>query len=115
MGEFSNTSMWVDWRRFNTDQCKSFMMAERDAVQSVNPELKCTANLMEFSWDYDYFDLAEGMDVVSWDFYPKWHSGDDVGTAAYFAMQHDMIPADKLNASESRGSRYKFHLTANEY
>ena len=114
MGEFSNTSMWVDWRRFNTDQCKSFMMAERDAVQSVNPELKCTANLMEFSWDYDYFDLAEGMDVVSWDFYPKWHSGDDVGTAAYFAMQHDMMRSLKNQPffiMESTPSQVNWHPT----
>ena len=114
MGEFSNTSMWVDWRRFNTDQCKSFMTAERDAVQSVNPALNCTANLMEFSWDYDYFSLAEGMDVVSWDAYPKWHSGDDVGTAAYFAMQHDMMRSLKnqpFYIMESTPSQVNWHPT----
>ena len=91
LGETSTNGMYIDWQRFSTWQCKTFMMAERDAVQAVNPNLKCTANLMERFWDYDYFDLAEGMDVVSWDSYPMWHSGDDVARAAEFAMNHDIM------------------------
>ena len=83
--------MFIDWRRFSTWQAKTFMIAEKEAVQAVNPDLKVTANLMERFWDYDYFDLAEGMDVVSWDSYPMWHSGDDVSRAAEFAMNHDMM------------------------
>lgn len=75
MAETSTNGMFIDWRRFSTHQCKTFMMAERDAVQAVDATLKCTANLMERFWDYDYFSLAEGMDVVSWDSYPAWHSG----------------------------------------
>ncbi len=95
MGEVSNTSMWVDWRRFSTWQCKTFLENERDAVKAVNPELLCTANLMERFWDYDYFDLCEAMDVVSWDSYPEWHSGDDVQRAAEFAMNHDLMRSFK--------------------
>ena len=95
MGEDSITSMWVDWRRFSTWQCKTFMMAEKAAVQAVEPSLLCTANLMERFWDYDYFDLAEGMDVVSWDSYPAWHSGDDAAKAAEFAMNHDLMRSYK--------------------
>lgn len=91
MGEMSNTSMQVDWRRFTTDQCKDFLIAERDAVKAVCPELPCTANLMERFWDYDYFSLAEAIDVVSWDAYPPWHSGDDLATAADFAMNHEIM------------------------
>ena len=95
MAETSTNGMYIDWRRFATGQCKDFMMAERDAVQAINPELKVTANLMERFWDYDYFSLAEGMDVVSWDAYPMWHSGDDVARAAEFAMNHDMMRSFK--------------------
>lgn len=91
LGESSTNGMWIDWRRFSTWQCKTFLMAERDAVKSAAPDLQCTANLMERFWDYDYFDLAEGMDVVSWDSYPLWHSGDDVAKAAEFAMNHDIM------------------------
>ena len=95
LGETSTNGMYIDWRRFSTWQCKTFMMAEKEAVQAVNPDLKVTANLMERFWDYDYFDLAEGMDVVSWDSYPMWHSGDDVARAAEFAMNHDMMRSFK--------------------
>ena len=91
MGEVSNTSMQVDWRRFSTDQCKDFLIAERDAVKAVCPELPCTANLMERFWGYDYFSLAEAIDVVSWDCYPAWHAGDDLATAAEHAMNHEMM------------------------
>ena len=95
LGETSTNGMFIDWRRFSTWQCKTFMLAEKEAVQSVNPTLKVTANLMERFWDYDYFDLAEGMDVVSWDSYPMWHSGDDIARAAEFAMNHDMMRSFK--------------------
>ena len=95
LGESSTNGMFIDWRRFSTWQCKTFMTAEKEAVQAVNPDLKVTANLMERFWDYDYFDLAEGMDVVSWDSYPMWHSGDDVARAAEFAMNHDMMRSFK--------------------
>ena len=95
LGETSTNGMFIDWRRFSTWQCKTFMQAEKEAVQAVNPELKVTANLMERFWDYDYFDLAEGMDVVSWDSYPMWHSGDDIARAAEFAMNHDMMRSFK--------------------
>lgn len=90
-GQSSNTSMWVDWKRFSTERCKDFILAEKAAVQAVNPELPCTANLMERFEDYDYFSLAEAIDVVSWDAYPAWHSGDDAAMAADFAMHHDLM------------------------
>ena len=91
MGEMSNTSMLVDWRRFSSDQCRDFLTAERDAVKAVCPELPCTANFMANFWDYDYFSLAEAVDVVSWDAYPSWHGPDDMAVAAEFAMNHDLM------------------------
>lgn len=90
-GQNSNTSMQVDWRRFTSDQCKDFILMERDAVKRVCPELPCTANLMERFWTYDYFSLAEALDVVSWDAYPAWTGGDDTALAAEFAMNHEMM------------------------
>jgi len=92
MTDTSNLSMLVDWQRFCTHQCKTFIAMERAAVQSVSPALPCTANLMERFWDYDYFSLAESMNIVSWDSYPEWHSAnDDVARAAEFAMNHDIM------------------------
>ncbi len=112
LGEVSSTSMQVDWRRFCTDQCKDFMAAERDAVQAVCPELKCTANLMYRFWDYDYFSLAEEMDVVSWDAYPPWGIGEDEAVAADFAMHHDLmrsLKAQPFLLMESTPSQVNWH------
>ncbi|MGN0746386.1 MAG: beta-galactosidase [Aristaeellaceae bacterium] len=95
VGQNSNTSMQVDWRRFSTQQCKDFILMEKAAVQAVNPDLLCTANLMERFWDYDYFSLSEALDVVSWDAYPQWHGESDVARAAEFAMNHDMMRSFK--------------------
>ena len=94
-GQMSNPAMLVDWRRFSTQQCKDFMTMERDTVKAVNPELLCTANLMERFWDYDYFSLGEAMDVISWDAYPSWGGTDDVATAAEFACNHDLMRSFK--------------------
>lgn len=95
VGQMANTSMLVDWRRFSTQQCKDFILWEKAAVQAVDPDIKCTANLMERFWDYDYFSLAEAIDVVSWDAYPQWHGEDDMARAAEFAMNHEMMRSYK--------------------
>lgn len=51
---------------------------------------------MEAFWDYDYFDLSEAIDVVSWDAYPEWRGhADDIPIACYFAMNHDMMRSFK--------------------
>ncbi len=91
VGEMSCVSLRVDWQRFMSDCCKDFIRMEKDAVKSVDPSLPVTANLMERFWDYDYFSLAEELDIVSWDSYPEWHSGDDIARAAEFAMNHDIM------------------------
>ncbi len=91
MTDTSNISMLVDWQRFCSHQCKTFIDNEREAVHSVEPKLPCTANLMERFWDYDYFSLAESMDIVSWDSYPEWHNEDNIAEAAEFAMNHDIM------------------------
>ena len=90
-GDQCNPSMRVDWRRFVTSQVRSFIEMERDAVKAFNPALPVTANLMERFWDYDYFELAKAIDVVSWDCYPAWHGADDLQRAAEFAMNHDLM------------------------
>lgn len=95
LGQHSNHGLQLDWKRFSTDQCRSFLRNERDAVKAVNPDLPCTANLMERFRDYDYFALTEDIDLVSWDAYPEWGSGDDLAVAAEFACQHDMMRSYK--------------------
>lgn len=91
LGEISCVSMRVDWMRFETEQCRSFIRMEKETVQAFNPDIPVTANLMYRFWDYNYFDLARELDVVSWDSYPEWHKDDDARLAADFAMQHDIM------------------------
>ena len=96
LGQTSNLGMILDWRRFSTWQCKRFIEMERDTVKAFAPELPVTANLMESFWDYDYFDLSEAIDVVSWDAYPEWRGhAEDIPIACYFAMNHDMMRSFK--------------------
>ena len=90
-GERSNPSMKLDWRRFETARCASFIAMEREAVHAYMPDVPVTANLMEHFDHYDYFTLARELDVVSWDAYPAWRGGDETALAAEFAMQHDLM------------------------
>ncbi len=91
IGQDANPAMWVDWRRFSTQQCKDFILMEKAAVQLVDPGIPVTANLMQRFWDYDYFSLAEAIDVVSWDSYPAWGQGDDLREASEHAMTHNLM------------------------
>ena len=112
LGMQSNLCQQVDWRRFVTGQCKSFIEAERAAIRAVCPDLPCTANLMYRFPDYDYFSLAEAIDLVSWDAYPSWHNGDDVAVAADFAFHHELMRSLKdqpFLLMESTPSQVNWH------
>ncbi|MCV5902506.1 beta-galactosidase, partial [Escherichia coli] len=61
-------------------------------LKSINPDLPTTANFMEYFYDYNYWELAKSIDVVSWDSYPLWHrDGDEVALACYTGMYHDLM------------------------
>ena len=94
IGQSANPAMWVDWRRFSTEQCRDFIQMEKDALHSVDPSIPVTANLMFYFWDYDYFRLSEVLDVVSWDSYPAW-GRDDLDEASQHAMTHDLMRSYK--------------------
>lgn len=91
MGMFDNPGMVVDWRRFETEQVRSFIEMEKNTVHKFMPEVPVTINLMERFNEYDLFTLASAVDTVSWDAYPRWGAGDDYSTAVSFSMQHDLM------------------------
>ena len=93
-GEQSVHGLVIDWKRFVTHQTVDFMKAEMAAVKAVNPDIPCTANLMGFYEELDYFKFKD-IDVVSWDNYPLWHSGDNASVAQYSAMNHDLMRSIK--------------------
>ncbi|MGY5452007.1 beta-galactosidase [Agarivorans sp. MS3-6] len=92
IGENSVHGLKLDWKRFSTDRVASFCQHEIQPLKAVNPNLPTTANFMEYFYDYNYWELAKSIDVVSWDSYPLWHKDqDEVALACYTAMYHDLM------------------------
>ena len=82
----------LDWRRFNTAQVTDFCRHEVAPLKAANAQLPVTTNFMEYFYDYDYWQLAEAIDFISWDSYPMWHKEkDETALACYTAMYHDMM------------------------
>ncbi len=91
LGEESVHGLNLDWKRFTTDQCVSFIDNETRALREITPDVPVTTNMMYFFKPLNYWRLAPHLDVMSWDAYPRWHqTGDDIATAASFAFNHDI-------------------------
>lgn len=91
IGEQNATGLLMDWKRFVSWQTARFAAFERECVKGVNPALPVTTNLMASYKPIDYFTLSKEIDLVSWDSYPPWHSGNDTLTAVEFAANHDLM------------------------
>lgn len=76
LGDDSVHGLNLDWRRFISLQTADFMRAEVAPLKEICPELPVTTNMMPDVLDTNYYDMAEIMDVASWDTYPEWHSPD---------------------------------------
>jgi len=63
----------LDWRRFMTEQVADFIRHESAPLRQHSPLIPTTANLMGGFTDYDYQLIADAVDFVSWDSYPRWH------------------------------------------
>lgn len=91
-GEMSIHGLNLDWHRFNTAQVNDFCRHEIAPLKAANASLPVTTNFMEYFYDYDYWQLAEALDFISWDSYPMWHRDkDETALACYTAMYHDMM------------------------
>ncbi|XTZ39770.1 beta-galactosidase [Salmonella enterica] len=91
-GEVSIHGLNLDWRRFNSAQVTDFCRHEITPLKAVNSALPVTTNFMEYFYDYDYWQLAEPLDFISWDSYPMWHRDKNESVlACYTAMYHDMM------------------------
>ena len=90
IGEQSVHGLNLDWKRFVTDQTVDFMRNEIDALRKFTPNVPVTTNLMGTFPGLNYWKLAPHLDIISWDSYPRWHSGDDVALASEVAFVHDL-------------------------
>lgn len=60
----------LDFTRFSSDQVRSFNKAQADILHALSPGRPITHNFMNQNVDFDHFDLAQDIDVASWDVYP---------------------------------------------
>jgi beta-galactosidase len=90
IGETSVHGLNLDWKRFVTDQTVDFMLNEIAPLREHAPDVPLTTNMMGTFPGLNYWRLAPHLDVISWDSYPTWHSGDDVTLACDVAFLHDL-------------------------
>ncbi len=91
LGETSDMSLALDWKRFVSHQTIDFMEQEIRAIREAGSDKPVTANLMYNFQGIDYFRLAEKLDVVSWDNYPTWSKKADCIIAADTGFWHDVM------------------------
>jgi len=70
-GETSILGLTLDWQRFTSDQIIACMSNEIAAIRPLTPDVPITTNMMGTYDGIDYWKMAEKLDVVSWDSYPR--------------------------------------------
>ncbi len=92
-GDVPNPGLDLDYRRFMSDTYVSFQQEQVDILRQICPQHLITHNFMGFHYDeMNYFDLAQALDVVSWDNYLRtsWNRDRHVDTVAS-ALSHDTM------------------------
>ena len=90
-GETTSTALFLDWRRFSTEQMNDFYQLEARTVKEYS-DLPATTNFMYFFKGLDYNRMKKGVDIISWDNYPFWHKEkDEVPTAVKAAASHSLM------------------------
>ncbi len=65
-----NPSHELDFRRFSSDQVKSFNRLQVDIIRQYSPGRTILHNFMGRFLDFDHFDVSEDLDAAGWDSYP---------------------------------------------
>ena len=66
----ANPAHWLDYRRFASDEVVSFNREQVDILREKSPGRAMTHNFMGFFTEFDHYDVARDLDVVTWDSYP---------------------------------------------
>ena len=95
IGENGTHGHLLDWKRFSCDAMTDFMNNEINAVRK-HSDLPVTTNFMDYD-GYNYYKMANNVDMVSWDNYPCWHNDKEtvLDTALWASFQHDMYRSMK--------------------
>jgi beta-galactosidase len=83
--------LMLDWKRFISDQVLDFYLAEIEPLRAITPAVPVTTNFMRSNVGLDYWKLAQYVDVIAWNSYPRWHSRPEEGPVALeTAFYHDL-------------------------
>ncbi|MEM1607452.1 MAG: beta-galactosidase [Candidatus Bathyarchaeia archaeon] len=108
--DMQNPSLCLDWHRFMSDSWIKYQQIQIDIIRRIAPHHIITHNFMGLYKELDYFQLAEPLDIVSFDYYPKWVSRVDYAAAA---MAHDVMRSLKKKPywiMELQSGAVKTHL-----
>lgn len=81
-------SLNLEWRRFTSDSWVKYQKMQVDIIRKHTSSQFVTHNFMGMYKSLDYFRLAEPLDFVCFDYYPKWGGQLDL---APLAMCHDIM------------------------
>jgi len=83
-----NPSLNLEWHRFTSDSWIKYQQIQVEVIRKYAPHQFVTHNFMGLYKEIDYFKLAQPLDFVSFDYYPKWSGEIDY---ALRAMSHDVM------------------------
>ena len=83
-----NPSLLLDFLRFISDSTIEYQNLQVEILRKICPDKFITHNLMGLFGGLDYYKLAESLDFVSWDNYPRFRGNPD---PARIALSHDVM------------------------
>jgi beta-galactosidase len=93
IGGSPNPGLALDYARFCSDNYVSYQQMQVDILRQKCPGHFITHNFMGFGYEQlNYFDLARGLDLVTWDNYPRgfWNNQETVDPS-HMALGHDAM------------------------
>ncbi|MEM1582010.1 MAG: beta-galactosidase [Candidatus Bathyarchaeia archaeon] len=90
--DMQNPSLCLNWHRFMNDSWVKYQQIQVDVIRRIAPHHIITHNFMGLYKELDYFKLAKPLDIVSFDYYPRWGSSVDYARSA---MAHDVMRSMK--------------------
>lgn len=83
---YHNPSFCLDYQRFISDSYLGYQQLQLDILRKISPRWFITHNFMGLFNQINYYDLAKGLDFVSWDNYPCYTNE---FTSEKIALAHD--------------------------
>lgn len=77
-----NPAHVLDFRRFSSHQVATFNAEQCEILRALSPGRDITHNFMGFVTDFDHHEVAQNLDIASWDSYP-------LGFLEQFWFSHD--------------------------